>query len=161
MSIAVVFPISFALFFFSLANPPRTFGQAEDAGDEPAIELDDSVMKDVVLAVFRTAFKPDDRNRVLEIYEKGIQRSWLPAWKNTQFLLLTKDEIIKQKKKVYFLTPVKLDGNREFNIGLGFGNPFCDYTGESWNFKVPNVRRTFRPSGGFGGGCFGGDVTGH
>jgi hypothetical protein len=131
-----------------LTFPIVTFGQAVSGG-KSQVAMPDNAMEQVVKRILIWKFKPRKELTTIYLYEKGIERSWLPSIKNINFQLATRDH----PKEVYFFKEPERNG-KVFTIGFGFGDPSCGGGGNNWSFRLSRRKvRLWKSDSGFGMGC--------
>ena len=128
------------------------FAQTEES-EEPPVVIPDRAMEQVVRRILVWHFKPRNQKKVIYLAEKGIQKSWLPKIKGIEFRLLSETEV-EEKERVHFFTALEKRSPRKYYIGFAFGDPTCDYIGDTWYFRLSKEKvRLWKPNKGFGGGC--------
>jgi hypothetical protein len=142
---------------FSLAG----FAQTEEESDEtPSISIPEQAMEQVVRRILTWYFKPRSKPKIIYLYDEqrqGLKKSWLPQIKGVEFRLLSETEAA-ERDDVYFFTKIEKRPKNKFYIGFAFGDPSCDYEGESWNFRISKQKvRLWQSDEGFGAGCSVGD----
>ncbi|MBS1794455.1 MAG: hypothetical protein JSS81_11405 [Acidobacteria bacterium] len=144
--------IAGSLLFLLLSLPAA----AQNGDQTPKISLPENVMAQVVRRILGWKFAPSKRPKTVLLSGRGVKKEWLPAIANVEFRLLTEDEVRDAKTGIYFFTAPEKEG-KTYNLGLGFGDPGCDYTGETWYFRPDGAKiRLWKHVGrGFGGGCGG------
>jgi hypothetical protein len=128
------------------------FGQTEESEEPPDVIVPEQAMEQVVRRVLVWSFKPRNKPTVIYLAEQGIKQSWLPTIKNTEFRLLSIEEIQQKNLKVHFFTKPDLSKNT-YGIGFVFGDPTCEFLGENWCFRISKQKVRLRLCGGVGGGC--------
>lgn len=113
------------------------------------------VMREVVRRILVYKFKSPNRPKTVYLAKDGIDRSWLPTIPNIEFHLLSAEEIEDKETKVYFFSKPELLG-KTYSITFAFGDPDCDYLGQSWNFRVSKNKVRLWLDRETGGGCGGG-----
>lgn len=148
------------LFLFIISSiSVNILGHDTDDEKSSVVFVPENVMQEVVSRILIYQFKPRTQEKIIFISEKGIKQAWLPTIQNVEFQLLTDEEIEDSGKDVYFFTEIKIS-KRTYEIGLAYGDPDCDYIGNTWNFRFSKSKvRLWRLDGEFGGGC-GGGVSG-
>lgn len=143
-------------FFFSLmlifSFSAISFGQTVEESDAPPVVVPEQAMEQVVRRILVWSFKPRKQKKIIYLAAQGIQKSWLPTIKNIEFRLLSDEEVRQRKEGVYFFTKPECSEN-EYSIVLAFGDPNCNYLGNSWYFRITNQRVRLRRPGNAAGGC--------
>jgi len=133
--------------------------QGIDIKESADIPVPEYVMQDVIRRILVYKIKPANRKKVIYLAQSRINRSWLPEIKNIEFRLLTNGEVEDIDRGVYFFTKPELE-NGTYEIGVGFGDPGCEYVGDSWRFRIAKDKVRLWLEGGIGGGCGGGNSFG-
>jgi hypothetical protein len=132
----------------SMSSLPQT-----RESDEPLdVVVSEQVMAQVVRRVLVWSFKSSSRPKVINLAERGLQKSWLPVIRNIEFRLLSAEDIQQTEQGIYFFTETERSGNK-YQIGFAFGNPDCDFRGDRWHFRISNQRIRLWQDGGIGGDC--------
>jgi hypothetical protein len=144
-----LFTLMVILFFSVIVGSQEIEGEKSFVTPVPEI-----VMHQVVRRILVYNFKPVNRRKVVYLSKQGINQSWLPAIPNIEFRLLSDEEIEDKGTGIYFFTKPELS-KRTYDIGFAFGNPDCEYTGETWRFRVAENKVRLWQGGFFGGFCNG------
>lgn len=118
-------------------------------------QVPEKVMREVVRRVLIYKFRPPKRQKVVYLAKEGIDQSWLPIIPNVEFGLLSDEEIQDKDGGVYFFSKPEFSKGI-YNINFAFGDPDCEYVGESWSFRNSKNSVRLWLGGGIGGGCSGG-----
>jgi hypothetical protein len=129
------------------------FAQTEEP-DETPVSVPEQVMEQVVRRILIWSFKPRNKPKIIYLSEQqGLKKSWLPQIKGVEFRLLSETEAAG-REDIYFFTKLEKRPKNTFHIGFAFGDPSCDYNGDSWNFRISKQKvRLWQPDEGFGAGC--------
>ena len=129
-----------------------TKGQEKTDGQPTEVYVPDAVMKQVVNRVLKRYFKPRADKKIIFLASDGMKVSWLPKISNTEFHLLSTDEIRKFKGTVYLFTAADFaDGI--YSIGFAMGDGLCAYTGDYWHFRFVSGKVRLWENGRVGGDC--------
>lgn len=150
MKLKIVFVLLIALVLPGIAR-----GQETESSESSKIEIPENIRQEIVRRILVFKFKPSKRQKVINLASQGVDPSRLPKIANVQFKLLSAEEIEDGGAEVYFFTDPALERNT-YSIGFAFGDPDCDYTGDSWNFRISNNKLKLWYAGQTGGGCGGG-----
>lgn len=121
----------------------------------------ENVMREVVGRILTYKIKPSRQRKIIYLSSQFISSSWLPQIKNIEFRLLSADEVEDIDEKIYFFTEPEFQAQGIYEIGFAFGDPNCNYSGDTWRFRVTAAGkvRLWESRGGFGGGCAVGSDT--
>jgi hypothetical protein len=128
------------------------FGQTTDTEENPAVQVPDRAMEQVVRKILIWSFKPRSKPTEIYLFKNGIKSAWLPKIKNIKFQLLSEEQVRQKSSGVYFFK-VSDFSDGKYRIEFGFGNPFCDALGNGWNFRIINQKVKLWQYGKFGMGC--------
>ncbi len=143
--------LSVLILLFSFST--ITFGQTEEPDEPVSVVVSDQAMEQVVQRILVWNFKPRKQKKIVYLAEKGLQKSWLPKIEGIEFRLLSEAEVAK-KESVHFFTKLEKHSPSKYHIGFAFGDPTCDYIGNSWYFRISKEKvRLWKPNEGFGAGC--------
>ncbi len=138
-------------------------GLAQDEGGDASFlkAVPKEVIKSVVSRVLVYSFKPVRKRKSVKLARKifvaepgserseiTIQADWLPSITNVDFRL--SDEPFDNE--VHFFKEWESKPG-SFQIMFGYGDPTCDYSGNTWAFKVAGPKARLWPDGQGGGGC--------
>lgn len=138
----------FTLLFVTVLNGGG-FAQTDRSGEEDPAKISGAAMEYVVRRILSSEFKPSESPKIVQLLDRDIESSWLPKIENVQFVLVQKGQY---SGDIYFFTePAQKNGI--YNIGFGYGDPWCNASGSSWRFRLKKSKVKLWFSGGFGSGC--------
>lgn len=129
-------------------------GQETQKGESSKIEIPESIKQEIVRRILIFKFKPSKLQKIIYLASEGINPTWLPKITNTEFKLLSDEEIEDGEREVYFFIAPELE-NKNYSIGFAFGTPKCSYIGDEWNFRITNNKLRLWYATGIGGFCSG------
>ena len=144
--------LSFATIILSLSILVN--GQEIENTETSEISLPENVMREVVQRILVYKFKPVKRKKIVYLSQKGIEPTWLPKIKNIEFSLLSNEEIDNRDSGIYFFSAPE-SKNKTYEIYFAFGNPTCEFIGDSWRFRIINNKVKLWYESEIGGGCSG------
>ena len=123
----------------------------EEAEPEPEpVSLPDYVMKQVVERIVIEHFSSTRRKGEMYLSETNIKREWVPKIKKIEFVFVTDAD---GREVHYFREPQRVGS--EYRLDFGWGDPDCNSTGDTWQFRIVDgvVRDIRQTAGGWGTGC--------
>jgi hypothetical protein len=143
--------LTLILLLMSASNAQNAVDETED------VVLPDAVMTQVVSRIIRWKFKPSRTPKKIPVSNRSIKREYLPTIPNLEFELVPDADAETYEKDILIFEDIERLSDSQYTINVGWGEPGCFASGETWKFSVKSDRVRLWPTGaGWGRGC-GGD----